>query len=118
VHMTNTRITDPEVLERRYPVLLRRFAVRRGSGGRGLFHGGDGVVREIEFLAPMHVTMLSERRATRPFGVNGAEPGASGRNAIVRGGVREELPGRVSLDTQPGDVFIVETPGGGGFGPG
>jgi len=82
-HMTNTRITDPEILERRYPVLLRQFSLRPGSGGRGRYSGGDGVIREIEFLRPMDVGILSERRVLRPYGMEGGEPGQSGRNFLL-----------------------------------
>jgi 5-oxoprolinase (ATP-hydrolysing) len=116
-HMTNTRITDPEVLERCYPVVLREFSIRRGSGGSGEFPGGDGVVRAVEFLAPMGVTMLSERREQAPYGAQGGEPGMRGRNLLQRrSGLVEEVSGHVSLDVEAGDMFMVETPGGGGFG--
>jgi len=116
-HMTNTRITDPEVLERRYPVVVRAFEVRRGSGGAGRWPGGDGVRRAIEFLAPMSAAILSERRTRAPFGLAGGGPGQCGRNVLVRNGREEELPGKVQLDVQAGDVLVIETPGGGGFGP-
>ena len=116
-HMTNTRITDPEVLEHRYPVLLERFSIRRGSGGKGRWRGGDGVVRELRFLAPMELTMLSERRERGPFGLEGGEPGAPGRNTLIRAdGTRERLPGAFRARVEPGDRLRVETPGGGGFG--
>ena len=116
-HMTNTRITDPEVLERRYPVRLRTFAIRRGSGGAGKYHGGDGVVRTIEFLAPMSVTLLTERRETQPYGLHGGEPGAPGINHLTRAcGTEETLPGHAALDVVPGDILTIETPGGGGYG--
>lgn len=114
-HMTNTRITDPEVLERRYPVALREFSIRRGSGGAGTFRGGDGVTRAVEFREPMSVDILSERRVSAPYGVNQAEPGARGRNRLIRGGATTELPGHAHIDVQPGDVVIIETPGGGGY---
>jgi 5-oxoprolinase (ATP-hydrolysing) len=116
-HMTNTRITDPEVLESRYPVVLRAFRVRRGSGGEGVFRGGDGAVRELEFKQPMHAAVLSERRVVAPYGVGGAASGALGRNRLVRDGVSQELDGKVQLDVQAGDVLVVETPGGGGYDP-
>jgi 5-oxoprolinase (ATP-hydrolysing) len=117
VHMTNTRITDAEVLEERYPVRLETFALRRGSGGAGRWRGGDGLVRRFRFLAPARVSLLGERRARAPFGLAGGAPGARGRNAVERAGGRvEELPGRVELDVAAGDCVVVETPGGGGFG--
>ena len=83
-HMTNTRITDPEILERRYPVLLREFSIRRGSGGGGKFRGGDGLIREFEFMAPMKAAVLSERRVFAPFGLAGGQPGARGVNRFIR----------------------------------
>lgn len=91
-HMTNTRITDPEVMERRYPILIRQFSIRRGTGGKGIWHGGDGVRREIEFHAPMTASILSERRSVSPFGLHGASPGRRGRNAMIRNGSTQELP--------------------------
>jgi 5-oxoprolinase (ATP-hydrolysing) len=117
-HMTNSRITDAEVLEDRFPVRLVRFARRRGSGGEGLHRGGDGVVRELEALAPLRFSILSERRARAPFGLAGGGDGAKGRNLFFSGkhdGGRE-LPGRTVVDLAPGDRIRVETPGGGGFG--
>lgn len=116
VHMTNTRITDPEVLEHRYPVVVREFSIRRGSGGVGKWRGGDGVRRSIEFLEPMQVSLLMERRTTQPFGLHGGEPGAPGRNLLARNGVTTALPGHASLHVEPGDVITIETPGGGGYG--
>jgi 5-oxoprolinase (ATP-hydrolysing) len=117
LHMTNTRITDVEVVETRYPVVVRSFSVRRGSGGVGAHRGGDGLVREIEFLAPMTGGILSERRTRGAFGLAGGSPGAPGRNLLVRGGVVEtELAGRAAFEARPGDVLRIETPGGGGFG--
>jgi 5-oxoprolinase (ATP-hydrolysing) len=115
-HMTNTRITDPEVLERRYPVVLREFSIRKGSGGRGEFCGGDGTVRAIEFLEPMAVGVLSERRVLAPYGLNGGAPGATGRNLLLRDGETSELGGHARLDVREGDVLVIETPGGGGYG--
>jgi 5-oxoprolinase (ATP-hydrolysing) len=117
LHMTNTRITDVEVLETRQPVVVRSFAIRRGSGGAGAHRGGDGLVREYEFLAPMESGVLSERRARGAFGLAGGERGAPGRNVLVRSGDETELPGRAAFEVGPGDVLRVETPGGGGFGP-
>ena len=98
-HMTNTRITDPEILERRYPVLLREFSIRRGSGGRGRFNGGDGLVRDVEFLAPLNVAILSERRVFAPYGMSGGESGKKGVNLFIRKdgttinmGAKNEIP--------------------------
>ncbi|MBC8115782.1 MAG: hydantoinase B/oxoprolinase family protein, partial [Candidatus Saccharimonas sp.] len=118
-HMTNTRLTDPEVIERRYPVRIHEFAIRRGSGGAGNHRGGDGIVRQVEFLKPLRVSILSERRGPyAPFGLHGGEPGQLGRNTLQRAGSAEviDLGGKVSLDVQAGDVLTIETPGGGGFG--
>jgi 5-oxoprolinase (ATP-hydrolysing) len=116
-HMTNTRITDAEVLEERHPVRLLCFALRRGSGGAGRWRGGDGLVRRYEFLAPVTASILSERRATAPYGLRGGAPGRPGRNAVERRDGRvEELAGRATLQLQAGDCLVVETPGGGGFG--
>jgi 5-oxoprolinase (ATP-hydrolysing) len=117
-HMTNTRITDAEVLETRYPVRLERFALRRGSGGAGVHRGGDGVVRAFRFLAPVEASVLSERRVRRPFGLAGGEPGLAGRNRVLRADGRvEELPGRAQVRLGAGDGIVIETPGGGGYGP-
>lgn len=116
-HMTNTRMTDPEVLETRFPVRVQRFAIRTGSGGTGEWRGGDGIVRELEFLSPMTATVLSSHRITRAFGVKGGSEGAPGRNAVRRAsGSHEVLSGNDRVEMAPGDVFIMETPGGGGFG--
>jgi 5-oxoprolinase (ATP-hydrolysing) len=116
-HMTNTRITDPELLEQRYPVRLRRFEVRRGSGGRGRHRGGDGVVREIEALAPLQLSLLSQRRREGPCGADGGEAGLPGRQRLVRSDGRvEELEGICVADLAPGDRLVLETPGGGGWG--
>jgi len=116
-HLTNTRITDVEVLESRHPIVLREFSIRRGSGGRGRHRGGDGIVRAIELRAPLQVAILSERRDLAPFGLEGGEAGSPGRNRLVRAdGSVEDLGGKARRDAFPGDVLIVETPGGGGFG--
>ncbi len=118
-HMTNTRLTDPEVIERRYPVRIHDFSIRRGSGGAGQHRGGDGITRRLEFLRPLRVSILSERRGPyAPFGLHGGEPGQLGRNTLQRAGSTEviDLGGKVSLDVQAGDVLTIETPGGGGFG--
>jgi 5-oxoprolinase (ATP-hydrolysing) len=116
-HMTNTRLTDPEVLEQRFPVLLRQFSLRTGSGGRGRHCGGDGLVRTVEFREAMTVAILANHRRVAPFGLAGGEPGALGRNLVLRrDGVAELLPGSVQITVEPGDVVSIETPGGGGYG--
>ncbi|MEB3322156.1 MAG: hydantoinase B/oxoprolinase family protein, partial [Synechococcaceae cyanobacterium] len=117
-HMTNSRLTDPEILEDRFPVRLESFAIRRGSGGAGRWRGGDGVVRELSFLAPMTASILSGSRRVPPFGLAGGESGQCGRNRLVRSDGRvTTLPGSVQLDVAVGDRLVIETPGGGGFGP-
>ncbi|MFQ5481766.1 MAG: hydantoinase B/oxoprolinase family protein, partial [Nitrospinaceae bacterium] len=117
-HMTNTRITDPEVLEKSYPVLLRTFALRRVSGGPGQFRGGDGLIREIEFLSRVHVAILSERRVYAPYGLEGGRPGAKGKNLWMRqGGGVVDLGGKNEIQAEPGDRIKILTPGGGGYGP-
>lgn len=116
-HMTNSRITDAEILESRLPVLLRAFALRRGSGGDGRFRGGDGLVRLIEFRAPLTLCLLTGSRRSAPFGLAGGGPGATGRNQLRRAdGSTHELPGTCELTVGPGDVLSLETPGGGGYG--
>jgi 5-oxoprolinase (ATP-hydrolysing) len=116
-HMTNSRLTDPEVLEWRFPVILESFTIRRGSGGRGRHRGGDGAVRRIRFLEPMTAAVLSEHRKVPPHGLDGGEPGTVGRNWVERADSSvEELAATGSTAMNPGDVFIIETPGGGGFG--
>jgi 5-oxoprolinase (ATP-hydrolysing) len=117
-HMTNSRLTDPEVLESRYPVLVESFAIRRGSGGAGRWRGGDGAVRRIRFREPMTVSTLSGHRRLPPYGLAGGSPGALGRNAIERAdGTVDELSGCAFAEVGSDDVLIVETPGGGGYGP-
>jgi 5-oxoprolinase (ATP-hydrolysing) len=110
-HMTNTRMTDPEVLEARFPVRVVELSIRRGSGGAGRTRGGDGLVRELELLRPVRLSILSERRARAPFGLFGADPGLAGRNLLD--GV--EIPAKCALDAGAGSRVRVETPGGGGF---
>ena len=117
-NMTNSRLTDPEVLEWRYPVRLDSYEIAQGSGGRGRWHGGNGGVRKIRFLAPMTASILSNNRIVPPFGMAGGEPGRCGRNYVVRaGGKVEELGFVATTDVRAGDVFVIETPGGGGFAP-
>jgi 5-oxoprolinase (ATP-hydrolysing) len=116
--MTNSRLTDPEVLEWRYPVRLESYAIRRGSGGPGRWHGGAGGTRRIRFLEPMTVTTLSGHRRVPAFGLAGGAPGALGRHWVERAdGSVTEMRGCDSVKLEPGDTFILETPGGGGFGP-
>ncbi|GAA0931418.1 hydantoinase B/oxoprolinase family protein [Streptomyces thermoalcalitolerans] len=117
-HMTNSRLTDPEVLEWRLPVRLEEFAIRRGSGGAGRWRGGDGAVRRIRFLEAMTVSTLSQHRRVPPYGMAGGEPGALGASRVERAdGTVVALGGSDSADVAPGDVLVVETPGGGGYGP-
>ena len=116
-HMTNTRMTDPEVLELRYPVRLELFGIRRGSGGAGKWHGGAGSVRRIRFLEPMTAVIVSSRRNVAPFGLVGGREGAAGRQWVERaGGARDTLTGTDKAELLPGDCFVIETPGGGGYG--
>ncbi len=116
-HMTNSRITDPEVLETRFPVRVEEFSIRRGSGGDGRFKGGNGVVRKISFLKDMNAAILSSHRKLPPFGLKGGKPGKCGKNRIIRrNGTVIELEGQAGFEVQKGDVFVIETPGGGGYG--
>jgi 5-oxoprolinase (ATP-hydrolysing) len=115
-HMTNSRLTDPEILERRFPVRLERFAIRAGSGGSGARRGGDGTVRALRFLAPMQVSLLSTHREHAPRGLAGGGDGAAGAQRVIREDGAVELPGCFTLSVAYGDVVEIETPGGGGFG--
>ncbi|MCB9286166.1 MAG: hydantoinase B/oxoprolinase family protein [Lewinellaceae bacterium] len=116
-HMTNTKITDPEELEFRYPVRLHRFARRRGSGGKGRYRGGDGIIREVEFLEPMEVTILSQHRVERPYGMEQGESGRGGEQFLIRkNGKMEPLQGVDSAEAEAGCRIVIETPGGGGWG--
>ncbi|XP_050396145.1 5-oxoprolinase isoform X1 [Patella vulgata] len=117
-HMTNTRITDPEIVEKRYPVVVKCFHLNPGTGGQGLYCGGDGVVRELLFRRPFTLSVLTERRVFVPYGMNGGEPGKCGVNLMYyKDGRIVNLGGKNSVDVKPGDVFHLETPGGGGYGP-
>ena len=116
-HMTNSRLTDPEILEWRFPVLLEEFAIRRGSGGKGKWHGGNGSLRRVRFLEPMTAAILSGHRIVPPYGMAGGKPGSVGRNYVMRrDGIRVNLKGADKIEMHAGDVFVIETPGGGGFG--
>ena len=114
--MTNTLNTPVEALEFNYPLRVRRYAIREASGGMGIFKGGDGIERELEVLAEMQATILSERRKTSPYGLAGGENGQPGRNILLRGEHTQTLPGKGSFSLRPGDVIRICTPGGGGFG--
>jgi N-methylhydantoinase B len=114
-HMTNSWNTPTEVLEETYPVRVKRYAIRTGSGGAGKHHGGDGIVREIEFLSPVEVGLLTDRRETAPYGLQGGGSGKCGKNTLIRGTKSNVLPGKISFDAKPGDVLRIETPGGGGW---
>jgi N-methylhydantoinase B/oxoprolinase/acetone carboxylase alpha subunit len=116
-HMTNSRLTDPEILEWRFPVLVDSFSIRKGSGGAGVFHGGNGVVRRIRFNEKMIASILSGRRIVPPFGSAKGEPGQTGCNSLQRADGRiEAVNGTQSVEVEPGDVFVIATPGGGGWG--
>ena len=117
-HMTNSRMTDPEVLESRFPVLVEAFAIRRGSGGAGRWRGGDGTVRRLRFREPVQVSVLSGHRRVAPFGLAGGAPGRTGVNRVIRADGREEaLGGTAAVELETGDCLVIETPGGGGYGP-
>ncbi len=115
-HMTNTMNTPVEALEYAYPFRIVRYALREGAGGAGLHEGGNGVIREIEFLQDAGVTILSDRRESRPFGLAGGGPGRAGRNTLIRNGKERQLPGKTTLEVLRGDRLRIETPGGGGYG--
>jgi 5-oxoprolinase (ATP-hydrolysing) len=116
-HMTNTRITDPEIMEHRYPVRLEKFEVRKGSGGAGQFRGGDGIIREITFLEEAELSILSQHRNERPYGMNGGKEAQPGRQWIQRAdGSKKELKGIDGSTIHKNDRFIIHTPGGGGYG--
>jgi 5-oxoprolinase (ATP-hydrolysing) len=115
--MTNTRLTDPEILEARYPVLLEEFSIRRGSGGRGRWQAGDGIYRRIQFLEDMECAILSDHRRVRPFGMHGGEPGELGRNWVeYADGRSKDLGSCAQISVAKGDTINVKSPTGGGFG--
>jgi len=116
-HMTNSRLTDPEVLEHRFPVILENFAIRQFSGGHGKHNGGEGVVRRLRFLEPMTATLLTGRRKISPYGIAGGQSGALGENTVLRNnGLMEDLGTTAEVSLKAGDAIIIKTPGGGGFG--
>ncbi len=115
-HMTNSLNTPAEALEYAYPLRVREYRIRRGSGGKGKRRGGDGVIREIETLAPARMSLLADRRKRRPYGLNGGEDGSAGTAFVIRDGKRERIPSKESRELKPGDRVRIETPGGGGFG--
>jgi N-methylhydantoinase B/oxoprolinase/acetone carboxylase alpha subunit len=115
-HMTNSWNTPVEALEHQLPLRIRRYSIRRGSGGKGFRHGGDGIVREWEFLDSAKATILSDRRARGPYGLQGGQPGQSGANILVCRGKRTAIPAKTEFQAEPGDVLRIETPGGGGYG--
>ncbi|KAJ5106286.1 hypothetical protein N7456_002961 [Penicillium angulare] len=115
-NMTNTRITDPESLEQRYPVILRQFSFREGSGGSGAWSGGEGVVRDVEFRIAMSASILSERRSLAPYGMDGGEEASRGRNTWISSAMTSSIGGKGSVNVEPGDRVVIETPGGGGYG--
>jgi N-methylhydantoinase B len=116
VHMSNTRNTPVEALEYNFPLRVTEYSLRQGSGGRGQHRGGEGLVRSIQFLTPVTVTITSERRERPPYGLQGGEPGIVGCNTLIRNGEEIPLPGKVTADLRPGDTLRIETPGGGGWG--
>ena len=115
-HMTNSLNTPAEALEYDYPMRVKHYSIRRGSGGRGAAKGGDGIVREIEMLTEARVAILSDRRKIGPYGLNGGLPGAPGRNLLIRKGREQILASKQAIDALPGDRIRIETPGGGGNG--
>jgi 5-oxoprolinase (ATP-hydrolysing) len=116
-HMTNTRITDPEVMELRYPVRLDEFSVRKNSGGKGLYRGGDGIVRKITFLAPVELSILSQHRLVAPYGLKGGQNGKQGKQFLVlKDKTIQKLNGNAATTVQMGEQLVMQTPGGGGYG--
>jgi len=115
-HCTNTRITDPEILERRYPVILREFSLRQGSGGAGKHKGGEGIIRTIEPLRPLTMSLLTERRVLRPYGMAGGGDAKCGKNLVYTDDRWINIGGRCSTELKAGDLLKIETPGGGGYG--
>ncbi|PVU72097.1 hypothetical protein DDW07_02600, partial [Acidilobus sp. SCGC AC-742_E15] len=115
-HMTNTLNTPVEALEFSYPFLVTEYSIRRGSGGKGQYNGGDGLIREIKLISDAEVTVLSERRTNAPYGLFGGESGRCGKNIIIQNGQKKEMPGKFFVKLRKGDILRIETPGGGGYG--
>jgi N-methylhydantoinase B/oxoprolinase/acetone carboxylase alpha subunit len=116
-HMTNSRMTDVEVFEQNFPVVVESFSIREGSGGSGKWCGGNGAIRQIRFTGPVEAAILSNHRRVAPFGLEGGDPGATGVNRILRAdGSEEVLTGTATVQLRTNDVFVIETPGGGGYG--
>jgi 5-oxoprolinase (ATP-hydrolysing) len=116
-HMTNTRATDPEILEHRYPVLLNRYEIRKKSGGAGKWKGGDGIIREMKFTEPVSLSVLTQHRKIEPYGLSGGKNGKCGLQKVTRkNSSTKNLSWRDGADLEAGDTFILETPGGGGYG--
>jgi N-methylhydantoinase B len=114
--MTNTLNTPAEAMEYAYPLRVLRYQIRRDSGGKGKFNGGDGIIRDIQMLTDAQVTLLTERRNRTPYGIDGGQPGSTGKNSIIRDGNEISLPGKGSFTLKSGDILSIQTPGGGGFG--
>ena len=115
-HMTNTMNTPVEALEHSYPLQVEKYAIRKGSGGNGLYKGGDGIIRSYRFLTAGHFSLLTERRTLSPFGLNGGEAGKKGENWLTRNNKKQKLPGKINMEAEPGDKLTIKTPGGGGWG--
>ena len=115
-HMTNTLNTPVEALEYAYPLRVVRYEIRRGSGGGGLHHGGDGIRRDIQVLSDAKASLITERRRRPPYGLAGGQPGACGENCLIRAGEEFPLPGKGTFDLSNGDILSIRTPGGGGYG--
>jgi N-methylhydantoinase B/oxoprolinase/acetone carboxylase alpha subunit len=115
-HMTNSLNTPLEALENYLPIRIRRYGLRKGSGGEGLHRGGEGIIREYEFRVPAALTIMSERRRFAPYGASGGGPGAKGKNTLISRGRTKALGSKVNVKLRPGDILRVETPGGGGYG--
>jgi N-methylhydantoinase B len=114
--MTNTLNTPAEAMEYAYPLRVLRYQIRQNSGGKGIFNGGDGIIRDVQVLTDAQVTLLTERRHRTPYGIDGGQPGSAGKNIIIHYGDEISLPGKGSFSLKSGDILSIRTPGGGGFG--